>query len=272
MKMASRRGRSSMSTSARKQGMALADFTGMVAKPATKPGETKSLITELERRMKTVYEVTVELISDNHAKSVLVGMLDPMTRQHTAMHHGGNTGYEKLKRVVLEFTNNVAGSDSAIQVDQIAETLMRSRSKNTQGQTQRHGRDQERSVRELVSATTARDMATLRASVPSKGKGKGFEKGTDEVKGKGMSTYGPIRNNAKGKGKSKGPMFGTCWTCGGAHYAATRARASTKWGEPEVFDQREPEEWESPEIRTLSHIRSGCSTRSRRARARRAGR
>ena len=84
-----------------KQGMALADFSGMVAKPATKPGETKSLITELERRMKMVEELTGELISDNHAKSVLVGILDPMTRQHTAMHHGGNTGYEKLKRVVL---------------------------------------------------------------------------------------------------------------------------------------------------------------------------
>ena len=107
-----------------KQGMALADFSGMVAKPATKPGETKSLITELERRMKMVEEVTEELISDNHAKSVLVGILDPMTRQHTAMHHGGNTEYEKLKRVVLEFTNNVAGSDSAMQVDQIvAETF-----------------------------------------------------------------------------------------------------------------------------------------------------
>ena len=72
-----------------KQGMALADFSGMVAKPATKPGETKSLITELERRMKMVEEVTGELISDNHAKSVLVGILDPMTRQPTAMHHGG---------------------------------------------------------------------------------------------------------------------------------------------------------------------------------------
>ena len=65
-----------------------------------------------------VEEVTGELISDSHAKSELVGILDPMTRQHTAMHHGGNTGYEKLKRVVLEFTNNVAGSDSAMQVDQ----------------------------------------------------------------------------------------------------------------------------------------------------------
>ena len=60
-----------------KQGMALADFSGMVAKPATKPGETKSLITELERRMKMVEEVTGELISDSHAKSVLVGYLTP---------------------------------------------------------------------------------------------------------------------------------------------------------------------------------------------------
>ena len=56
-----------------KQGMALADFSGMVAKPATKPGETKSIITDLERRMNMVEEVTGELISDNHAKSVLVG-------------------------------------------------------------------------------------------------------------------------------------------------------------------------------------------------------
>ena len=99
-----------------KQGKALADFSGMVAKPATKPGEAKSLITEGQGS-------DGELISDNHAKSVLVGILDPMTRQHTAMHHGGNTGYEKLKRVVLEFTNNVAGSDSAMQVDQISETF-----------------------------------------------------------------------------------------------------------------------------------------------------
>ena len=79
-----------------KQGMAPPDFSGMVAKPATKPGETKSLITEVERRMKMVEEVTGELISDNPAKSVLVGILHPMTRQHTAMHHRGNTGYDGI--------------------------------------------------------------------------------------------------------------------------------------------------------------------------------
>ena len=57
-----------------------------------------------------------------------------MTRQHTAMHHGGNTEYEKLKRVVLEFTNNVAGSDNATQVDQIAETF-----NEEQGETRNRG-------------------------------------------------------------------------------------------------------------------------------------
>ena len=194
-----------------KQGMALADFSGMVAKPATKPGETKSLTTELERRMKMVEEVTGELISDSHAKSVLVGMLDPMTRQHTAMHHGGNTGYEKLKRVVLEFTNNVAGSDSAMQVDQIAETL------NEEQEQEHTGADPAAWTRpgtgeQYVNAFgkgasqcyNCQGYGHLARECPSKGKGKGFEKGTDEGKGKGMSTYGPIRNNAKGKGNPRG--------------------------------------------------------------------
>ena len=66
-----------------KQAMALADFSGMVAKPATKPGETKSLITELERRMKMGRGNDGELISDNHAKSVSAGILD-----HDAPAHG----------------------------------------------------------------------------------------------------------------------------------------------------------------------------------------
>ena len=244
---------------AAKQGMALADFSGMVAKPAPKPGETKSLITELERRMKMVEEVTGELISDNHAKSVLVGILDPMTRQHTAMHHEGNMGYEKLKRVVLEFTNNVAGSDSATQIDQIAETFNEEQGQEHTGADPAQGRDQVQgsstSTRSASQCYNCQGYGHLARECPSKGKGKGFEKGTDKGKGKGMSNYGPIRNNAKGKGKSKGPL-GTCWTCGGAHYAANcpkgKGKGLNQVGEPEVFDQWEPEEWGSPEIRTLA--------------------
>ena len=164
-----------------------------------------------------VEEVTGELISDNHAKSVLVGILDAMTRQHTAMHYGGNTGHEKLKRVVLEFTNNVAGSDNTMQVDQIAETF-------NEEQGQEHtGADPAAWTRpgtgeQYVNAFgkgasqcyNCQAYGHLAHECPYKGKGKGFEKCTDKGKGKGMSTYGPIRNNAKGKWKSLWSMFGTC--------------------------------------------------------------
>ena len=92
---------------------------------------------------------------------------------------------------------------------------MRRRGKNTQKQTWRHGRDQEqgsstsaRTVRELVSATIARVMATLRASVPPRATAKDSRRAPTRERGKGMSTYGPIRISAKGKGKSKGPIFG----------------------------------------------------------------
>ena len=239
-----------------KQGMALAHFSGMVSKPATKPGETKSLITELERRMKMVEEVTGELISDNHAKWVLVGILDPMTRQHTAMHHGGNTGYEKLKRVVLEFTNNVAGSDSAMHINRIAETF------NEEQEQEHTGADPAAWTRpgtgeEHVNAFgkgasqcyICQGYGHLARECPSKGN-------TDKVKGKGMITFGPIRNNAKGKGKSKGPMFGTCWTCGGARGALPQGEGQGPQPSGRTGGLRpvEPEEWGSPEIRTLSHI------------------
>ena len=122
-------------------------------------------------------------------------------------------------------------------------------------------------------------MATLCASVPPRGKAKGFEKGTDKGKGKGkgsMSTNGPIRKQReRARGNPRGPMFGTLLDmrrralCGELPLRA-RARGLIQVGEPEVFDQWEPEEWGSPEIRTLSHIheRDG-STQSRRVRARR---
>ena len=197
-----------------KQGVALADFSGMVAKPATKPGQTMSLITELERRMKMVEEVTGELISDYHAKSVLVGILDP----HDAPAHGDAPWRKHREReaeagFVLEFTNNVAGSDTAMQVDQIAETF------NEEQEQEHTGADPAAWTRPGTGEQYVNSFGKgasqcyncqgcyhLARERPSKGKGKGFEKGTD--------------NDAKGKEKSKGPMFGTCWTCGGTHYAA----------------------------------------------------
>ena len=92
------------------EGIVLAEFSAMVAKPARSPQETKMLITEMDRKMKAVDEVGVE-VSESHAKSVLIGLLDPETCKHTAMSHGKKTSYEGLKKVVLEFANNTAGMD-----------------------------------------------------------------------------------------------------------------------------------------------------------------
>eukprot|EP00973_Karenia_brevis_P061043 8488511-Karenia_brevis.AAC.1 len=62
----------------------------MVARPGKNPGETKVLITEMERKIKMVDEIGVQ-ISETHAKSVLIGILDPETRKHTATSHGRGT-------------------------------------------------------------------------------------------------------------------------------------------------------------------------------------
>eukprot|EP00973_Karenia_brevis_P008978 1215836-Karenia_brevis.AAC.1 len=64
----------------------------------------------MEKRIKLIDEIGVQ-VSETHAKSVLIGILDPETRKHTAMKHGKNTGYEELKVIVLEFANNMSVSD-----------------------------------------------------------------------------------------------------------------------------------------------------------------
>ena len=57
----------------------------MVARPAKSLGETVALLTEMDRKMNLVEDVTGEEVSEMHARSVLVGILDPVTRQHTAV-------------------------------------------------------------------------------------------------------------------------------------------------------------------------------------------
>ena len=204
-----------------------------------------------------VEEVTGELISDNHAKSVLVGILDPMTRQHTAMHHGGNTGDEKLKRVLLEFTNNVAGSDSAMQVDQIAETF-----KEKQGQ-EHTGADPaawtrpgtgEQYVNTFGKGSNqcynCQGYGHLARECPSKGKGKGFEKGTGKGKVKGHEQLRADPQQREGQGEIHRAAV---WNLLDMRRRAIRGELPQGQGQgPQP--SWEPEEWGSPEIRTLSHI------------------
>ena len=86
-----------------KQGQVLSDFAAMVMQPARRNAETRGLITELDRKMKLFREPTHEGVSDVHTKSILIGILDPMTRQHTADKQSDR--FEAFKDAVLEFTN-----------------------------------------------------------------------------------------------------------------------------------------------------------------------
>ena len=98
---------------AARQGLVMAEFSGTVARPAKSPGETIALLTEVDRKMKLVEDVTGEEVSEMHARSVVVGILDPVARQRTAMNH--SKSYEALKKIVQEFANNSTTSQEAMQ-------------------------------------------------------------------------------------------------------------------------------------------------------------
>ena len=71
---------------------------------AKSPGESIALLTEIDRKMKLVDDVTGEEVSEMHARSVLVGILDPVTRQHT-LHE--LLSHEALKKIVQEFRHQL---------------------------------------------------------------------------------------------------------------------------------------------------------------------
>ena len=67
--------------------------------------------------MKLVEDVTGEEVSEMHARSVLVEILDPVTCQHTAMNH--SKSYEALKKIVQEFANDSTTSHKAMQIGRV---------------------------------------------------------------------------------------------------------------------------------------------------------
>ena len=89
----------------------------MVARPAKSPGEIIALLTEMGRKMKLVEDVTGEEVSEMRARSALVGMLDPVTRQHTAMSH--SKSYGALKQIAQEFANNSTTGQEAMQIGRV---------------------------------------------------------------------------------------------------------------------------------------------------------
>ena len=250
-----------------KQGLVLMELGGMVAKPAKSPAETRALLTEMEQKIKLVEEITGEDVSDNHAKSVLVGILDPTTRQHTAMHHGSKTTCDQLKRVVLEFVNNVSRKDDcAMQVGRIS-------TEEEICQEAHHDEEEDYSDTFLgvVGAWTqcykCQGYGHLAKDCASKGKGKGGDAkgsgGGGKAKGKGWYEPGAKgkgkdqpKGGSKGKGK-RGPLYGGCWNCGGSHFAA---ECPVKGGGKGAKGLNAVEDWYStewssaPSVRALSYF------------------
>ena len=257
---------------AARQGAVLSELSMMVTKPAKNPTDTKILVTELERRIKLVDDITGDGVGDNHAKSVLVGILDPMTRQHTAMYHGSTHNFEQLKKAVLEFVNNATRRDDAMQVGCIA-------SEENPVQSQIWNEDEEPylgAVSSWKQCYNCNGFGHFARECP-KGKGKGSDKGkgkgaSDGPKGKGKS-WDAVKGGkgTKGKGK-KGPTYGTCWNCGGDHYMVecpAKGKGKGSKGLYVIEEEWYGEEAQGPTIKALGRLTAvptcekGCSHTSR---------
>ena len=63
----------------------LMEFGSLASKAARTPEETRKLLIEFENRLRGVEEVEGRPVDAMHAKSILIAILDPATRQHTAV-------------------------------------------------------------------------------------------------------------------------------------------------------------------------------------------
>ncbi len=90
-----------------RQGQALLELQDVARHRAKDPTETRRLVTELVSKIKVAEEITGEKVSDLQSRTLLLGILDQTTRQHTTSLHGTGT-FTKFKTAVLEFVNNVS--------------------------------------------------------------------------------------------------------------------------------------------------------------------
>ena len=197
-----------------KQGIILAEFSGMARKPATSPGELDAMMTEMAKKIWMIEKMIPcqdgnSPISSLLKKSVLAGIVNPMTRHHTATHHGES--FEELLKVVLGFANNAVAHNgpSSMQI----------------GSCQDHQHEEKRGA--------AADWFGVWA-------GKWQRQRMDA-------------RMASLKGKFKGPKGG-CFICGGHHYAAncSTGRGNGKGhGKPSVRILEENvwgDAWSQPEF------------------------
>lgn len=222
---------------AAEQGKAQADLAMMVNKPARNPGETKTLVTNLDRAIRHSEDVSGQETPDSFAKAILIGILDPTTKAHTTPFHGVSTAYAVLRRHVLEFANSNdngtstkgKGNNDAMEIGHLNPYLDNyDQGNQDQGVYDQGNYDQNNNTEPSYLDAVRTGIlcykcgghghtADVCPSAPTKGQGKGAAPGP-KGKGKGdMGKGGP--KGAKGKGKSKGgPKNGSCWTCGGPHF------------------------------------------------------
>ena len=162
--------------------------------------------------MKLIRELTHEGVSDVHAKSILIGILDPMTRQHTAYKQSDR--FETFKDAVLEFTNaavsmSVApqtGKGDPMQIGSLGAELGEWSTHDGQSGDEQSSLEKENLWTVAGSRTcfTCGGRGHRAKECPSQGKGKG------QLMGQGTH-----------KGGFKGRGFDTAggWTCGGPHFA-----------------------------------------------------
>ena len=81
-------------------GQVLNELGDMMRYRAKDVDETRKMVTEMVSRIKIAEEVTGERISEPHARTILLGFLDDVTRQHTTQFHGSDRSFVQFKNAV----------------------------------------------------------------------------------------------------------------------------------------------------------------------------
>ena len=229
-----------------KKGRVLYEFANMVLKPSKNTDDLRMLLVEMETKIKNVEDITGEVVSSAHAKGVLVGIMDPITRQHTAMQQGEN--FDVLKKLVKEFVNNAGprgGGKAPMEIGALEADWNKQAYSPYEDIDWNPGEESyDLSLAVLqgqvwYNCGKTGHIATDCWSPPGgagkssgkfggkKGGGKNFGKGKfggkDQGKygGKdsGKGKFGGKSGGKAGKGKGNGPATG-CWICKGPHYAS----------------------------------------------------
>ena len=210
-------------------------YTNMVTRKAKTPRETKMLLIELGERAKRVEEVTGRPVEARHAMSVIASMLDPETSKHTAQYQAATGSVEVLKRKVMEFVNLVTAHDqNKMDLDRVQHQAYEEDYADWDGEQWDPERPQEELNAIGEKCHTCGGVGHYARECPTKPKGKGKggagkgPKGDSKgSKGKGSKGDG---KSSKGGGKTKGPLYGGCWTCGGPHFSKDCPKATAKGG------------------------------------------